>query len=304
MQGLITLLLILTPMFVGFFLPNSKKSTHLAERGLNYLVFVILVVIGIELGLVENLTEQLGNIALYLAVLMTLNIGSGLLALAIFDKISPCQYRSQDNQGTQPNVSIHGSLVQIVCLVVGFVIAKFLPATMHPPENTTTVLLMFLLFLVGISLKGSGVGLKQALLNKRGLYISVIFMGVTLLSGVVFALMFEGVPVSQGLALSAGFGWYSLSGTMMTDAYGAVWGSVALLNDLGREVLALIFIPLVMRYSSSSAIGLGGVTSLDFTLPTLTQAGGTAIIPLVISFGFITNLLSPILMVFFVSLSQ
>lgn len=304
MQGLITLLLILTPMFVGFFLPNSKKSTHLAERGLNYLVFVILVVIGIELGLVENLTEQLGNIALYLVVLMTLNIGSGLLALAIFDKISPCQYRSQDNQGTKPNVSIHGSLVQIVCLVVGFVIAKFLPVTMHPPENTTTVLLMFLLFLVGISLKGSGVSLKQALLNKRGLYISVIFMGVTLLSGVVFALMFEGVPVSQGLALSAGFGWYSLSGTMMTDAYGAVWGSVALLNDLGREVLALIFIPLVMRYSSSSAIGLGGVTSLDFTLPTLTQAGGTAIIPLVISFGFITNLLSPILMVFFVSLSQ
>lgn len=303
MQGLITLLLILTPMFVGFFLPNSKKSTHLAERGLNYLVFVILVVIGIELGLVENLTEQLGNIALYLAVLMILNIGSGLLALAIFDKISPCQYRLQSGQGTKPNVSIHGSLVQIVCLVVGFIIAKFLPTTIHPPENTTTVLLMLLLFLVGISLKGSGVSLKQALLNKRGLYISIIFMGVTLLSGVVFALMFEGVPISQGLALSAGFGWYSLSGTMMTDAYGAVWGSVALLNDLGREVLALIFIPLVMRYSSSSAIGLGGVTSLDFTLPTLTQAGGTSIIPLVISFGFITNLLSPILMVFFVSFS-
>ncbi|AWY21700.1 lysine exporter LysO family protein [Moraxella bovis] len=303
MQGIITLLLILTPMFVGFALPNSKKSTHLAERGLNYLVFIILMVIGMELGLVDDLQHKLANIALYLSVLMVLTIGSGLMALVVFDRISPCQYRSQQSPTAKPNVSIHGSLTQILCLAMGFIIAKFLPATWHPPEKTTTVLLMLLLFLVGISLKGSGVSLKQALLNKRGLQISSIFVGVTLLSGVLFALLFDDVSVAQGLALSSSFGWYSLSGTIMTDAYGAVWGSVALLNDLGREVLALIFIPWVMRHSSSAAIGLGGVTSLDFTLPTLTQAGGASIIPLVISFGFITNLISPVLMVFFASFS-
>ena len=132
--------------------------------------------------------------------------------------------------------------------------------------------------------------------------ISLIFVGATLLSGAIFALLFDEVSVSQALALSSGFGWYTLSGTIMTDAYGAMWGSVALLNDLGREVLALLFIPWVMRYSSSAAIGFGGVTSLDFTLPTLTQAGGTPIISLAVSFGFITNLISPVLMVFFASL--
>ncbi len=302
MESLITLLLILTPMFIGFFLPNTKKRTQRAEQGLNYLVFVILTVIGIELGLVDDLHQKITAITLYLTTLMALNVGSGLIALVIFDRLSPCQYRTQSSVAIRPNVSIHGSLMQILCLAVGFVLAKILPSTWHLPKNTTTVLLMLLLFLVGISLKGSGVSLKQALLNKRGLQISLIFMGVTLLSGMVFALLFDEVSWSKGLALSSGFGWYSLSGTMMTDAYGAVWGSVALLNDLGREVLALIFIPWVMRYSSSAAIGLGGVTSLDFTLPTLTQAGGTSIIPLVISFGFITNLASPILMVFFASL--
>lgn len=303
MQGLITLFLILMPMFVGFFLPNSQKSTHLAERGLGYLVFVILAVIGLELGLVENLHTQLTNIALYLAVLMVLNIGSGLALLWVFDGLSPFLYRPKNSAATKTHVSMHGSLIQMVCLAVGFVLAKFLPSAYHPPKITITILLMVLLFLVGISLRGSGVSLRQALLNRRGLHISVIFVGITLLSGVVFALLFEGVSVSQGLALSSGFGWYSLSGTIMTDAYGAVWGSVALLNDLGREILALLFIPFVMKHSPSAAIGLGGVTSLDFTLPTLTQAGGVSIVPLVISFGFITNLISPILMVFFVSLS-
>lgn len=101
------------------------------------------------------------------------------------------------------------------------------------------------------------------------------------------------------MALASSFGWYSLSGTMMTDAYGAMWGSVALINDLTREILALLFIPAVMRHSSSAAIGLGGVTSLDFTLPTLQKAGGSAIVPTIISFGFITNVLSPVLMVLF-----
>ncbi len=33
----------------------------------------------------------------------------------------------------------------------------------------------------------------------------------------------------------------------MTDAYGAVWGSVALLNDLLGEFMALLFISVLIR---------------------------------------------------------
>lgn len=299
MHGLMTLVLILSPMFVGFALPTHRRWVLMSEKLLTQVVFVLLVVIGIELGLVEDLGEKIGEIALYLFSLMALTISFGVVSLLIFDKLIPCPHARQGNQNSsQPSVSLRGSLVQLGCLAAGFILAKLLPPTLLPPEKTTTVLLMLLLFLVGISLKGSGISLKQAMLNKRGLQISLVFMAATLLAGVVFAIGF-GVPVSQGLALAAGFGWYSLSGTIMTDAYGAVWGSVALMNDLGREVLALIFIPVLMRYSSSAGIGLGGVTSLDFTLPTILQSAGTQIMPLVISFGFITNVVSPVLMVIF-----
>lgn len=302
MNGLITLLLILTPMFIGFALPSHTNWASVAERALNYLVFLILIVIGIELGLVENLSQKVDAITLYLSTLIALTIGIGTAALIAFDKFVPPSTHTHHHNNTKPKINLRGSLVQISCLVIGFVIAKVLPDSLLPPHNTTTVLLMALLFLVGVSLKGSGVTLKEAMLNKRGLQISAVFIVITLLSGVVFALLFEEVSITKGLALASGFGWYSLSGTVMTDAYGAVWGSVALLNDLSREIIALIFIPWVMRYSQSAAIGLGGVTSLDFTLPTLTQAGGTKIVPTVISFGFITNVISPILMVFFSTL--
>ncbi|MDO5651506.1 MAG: lysine exporter LysO family protein [Moraxella sp.] len=300
MNGLITLVLILTPLFIGFFLPNTPKLTHFAERALGWLVFLILLVIGIELGLVDNLHQKISQIALYLSSLLALTLGFGTLALMVFDKIS-WRAAHQGTTTTVQKISLRGSLTQLICLAIGFIMAKFLPTQMLPPHDTTTVLLMGLLLLVGISLKGSGTTLKEAMLNKRGVQISLVFMVVTSLAGAVFAMLFDEVSLNKGLALSAGWGWYSLSGTVMTDAYGAVWGSVALLNDLSREIIALMCIPWLMRHSRSAAIGLGGVTSLDFTLPTLQQAGGVQIVPTVISFGFITNVVSPILMVFFSS---
>lgn len=117
------------------------------------------------------------------------------------------------------------------------IIGYLLPADYMPPENTMTVLLMILILLVGIGLKGSGITLKEVLLNRRGVEMSIIFTLSVLVGGLIFALMFTDVSWTKGLALASGFGWYSLSAIVMTDAYGAVWGSVALFNDLVREFL-------------------------------------------------------------------
>lgn len=304
MHSMITLLMILTPMFIGFLLPANKRLAVFAEQFLTYIVFLLLILIGIELALVDNLTDTLQKIAIYLPILIILTVGSGLIALYIFDKISPCPYVKRSSNNPKTPLSLTGTLAQIGYLIFGFMLGSFLPNGLLPPQGSTTVLLGLLLFMVGISLKNSQITLKKTLLNKRSLQISLIYMIAVMASGLIFAAIFDDVSWQKGLALSAGFGWYSLSGSIMTDAYGAMWGSVALLNDLFREILAMLFIPYVMRLSSSSAIGLAGVTSLDFTLPTLQKAGGNQIMPLVISFGFITNVISPVLMVFFSTLSQ
>ncbi|HAR76819.1 MAG TPA: hypothetical protein DCR60_11560, partial [Psychrobacter sp.] len=89
MQSLITLILVLTPMFIGFAIPVNIKMTALAEKGLSYLVFIILGLIGIELAQVEGLGSQIGEIALYVTILSILTIGSGLFALMLFDHLKP-----------------------------------------------------------------------------------------------------------------------------------------------------------------------------------------------------------------------
>lgn len=299
MESLVTLVLVLMPLFIGFALPSNPKMTKFADKGLAYLIFIILTLIGIELSQVDGLSSQLGEIALYVTVLSILTIGTGLLGLMVFDHFRPWHAKKSTAKNQQHRVSIRGSLVQVICVVLGFVIGHFLPATYMPPENTMTIMLMLLILLVGIGLKGSGITLKEVLLNKRGVEMSIIFTLSVLMGGLIFAVIFTDVSWTKGLALASGFGWYSLSAIVMTDAYGAIWGSVALFNDLIREFFALIFIPVFMRKYPSAAVGLGGATSLDFTLPIIQQSGGLKVVPLAISFGFIINIVSPVLMVVF-----
>lgn len=300
MHNLFTLILILTPLFIGFAIPSRPRLTAWADIGLRYLVFVILTLIGIELAQVEGLSTQLGQIIRHVLGLAVLTISFGLAGLMLFDRLQPWDGSRQPVDASH-RVSIRGSLIQVSCVGLGLLIGWGLPESYLPPSDSMTALLMLLILLVGIGLKGSGITLKEVLLNKRGVQISVIFTVSVLLAGLLYAALMPDVGITQGLALASGFGWYSLSAIVMTDAYGAVWGSIALFNDLLREFVALLFIPVFMRRYPSAAVGLGGATSLDFTLPVIQQSGGLRVVPLAISFGFIINIIAPVLMVLFAS---
>ncbi|WP_037585911.1 lysine exporter LysO family protein [Stenoxybacter acetivorans] len=301
MHSLITLVSILLPLFAGFFVRLPPLLLRRVNQALNILVYVILALIGLSLARVDNLGQQIGFVALAAGVLFVCVVGFNILALIWFGAKFPWRH-SIHGSNIRQNVSLSGSLKQIGCVLLGFVFGLLLPAYWLPPESLSNYALMLLVFFVGMQLRGSGITLRQVLLNKYGVQISAVFMVSCLVAGVLFALIMPDVSVSKGLALSSGYGWYSLSGIVMTEAYGPVWGSVALVNDLAREFFALAFIPVLMRRWVGAAVGVGGATSLDFTLPVIQSSGGVEVVPLAISFGFVVNVASPILMVVFSTL--
>ncbi|UOO82879.1 lysine exporter LysO family protein [Uruburuella testudinis] len=296
MNSLITLISILTPLFLGFFIRVPKRWLPLVDKGLGWLVYLILLLIGVSLSQVENLGAQMQTIISATVLLFVCVIGLNLLVLMWFDRRYPWQVTGN---GKKANVSIRGSLKQVGCVLLGFLAGNALPAAWLPSENLGTYCLMLLVLLVGVQLRSSGITLRQVLINKRGVQTCVLITLSSLAGGLLFAALMPQVSWSKGLALASGFGWYSLSGIVMTEAYGPVWGSIALLNDLAREFFALVFIPLLMRGHPSAAVGVGGATSLDFTLPVIQSSGGLAAVPLAISFGFVINVLAPVLMVVF-----
>ncbi|HAP80412.1 MAG TPA: hypothetical protein DCQ57_02400, partial [Enterobacteriaceae bacterium] len=158
--------------------------------------------------------------------------------------------------------------------------------------------LIFLLFLIGIQLRNNGMTLRQIVLNRRGMIVAVLVVASSLVAGVINALILD-LPIRTALAMASGFGWYSLSGILMTEAYGPVIGSATFFNDLARELVAIMLIPGLVRRSRSAALGLCGATSMDFTLPVLQRSGGLEMVPAAIVHGFVLSLLVPLLMAFF-----
>ncbi len=76
---------------------------------------------------------------------------------------------------------------------------------------------------IGIQLRNSGLTLRQILLNKQGMAIAAIVIATCMLGGVIASVILD-LPLYQALAMSSGFGWYSLAGILMGDAFGPVFG--------------------------------------------------------------------------------
>ena len=105
------------------------------------------------------------------------------------------------------------------------------------------------------------------------------------------------------IALLQGFGYYSLSGILITGSKGAELGTVALLSNIIRELLTLLGTPLLARWFGSLApIAAGGATTADTTLPVITRTCGDELAVVSIYHGMVVDFSVPFLVTFFCSL--
>ncbi len=77
------------------------------------------------------------------------------------------------------------------------------------------------------------------------------------------------------MGVGAGFGYYSLSSVMITKFGNAELGSVALIANISRELLTLLFAPLLVRYAGGLApVAAGGATTMDTCMPVIARYAG------------------------------
>lgn len=293
------LLIILLPLVIGYLIPLHRPSAlKLITRLLSWIVYVILFFMGISLAFLDNLASNLLAILHYAAVSVVIILLCNIAALMWLEQKMPWQNHHRQEKLPSRLAMALESLQLCGVVLIGFLIGlsgfSFLQHAIEASEYT----LIFLLFLIGIQLRNNGMTLRQIVLNRRGMIVAVVVMVSSLLGGVINAFILD-LPLKTGLAMASGFGWYSLSGILLTESYGPVIGSAAFFNDLARELLAIMLIPGLVRRSRSTALGLCGATSMDFTLPVLQRSGGVEIVPAAIVHGFILSLLVPILMAFF-----
>ncbi|MGP3593180.1 lysine exporter LysO family protein [Vagococcus sp. WN89Y] len=293
------LLIILLPLITGYLIPLHHRNTlTLINKLLSWIVYVILFFMGISLAFLDNLSANLLSILHYSTVSVVVILLCNVLALLWLERSMPWRHQHQQEKLPSRIAMALESLRLCGVVLLGFVLGlsglDFLQHATEASEYT----LIFLLLLVGIQLRNSGMTLRQIVLNRRGMIIAVVVALSSLAGGAINALLL-GLPLKTGLAMASGFGWYSLSGILLTEAYGPVIGSATFFNDLARELIAIMLIPGLVRRSRSTALGLCGATSMDFTLPVLQRTGGVELVPAAIVHGFMLSLLVPVLMAFF-----
>ena len=296
-----SLLIILVPMVIGYAIKiKETKILHQFGKITMLLLYLILFIMGISLGQLDNLAQQLPQIGIYALTFIVFIQGLTFLGLFLYDKLFPQPLAKTTDKMPSRWRIVLDSLKLCLVVLIGFFIGLWGKGWVNLPFGSSTYVLVVLIFCVGIQLRNNGISIRAVFFNRRGMITGMIFVLTSLLGGIIGAQVLN-VPIVQGLAVSSGLGWYSLSSVTLNNAWGPIWGSIAFFNDLSRELISLFIVPLFMQQYRSTAIGYTGATAIDCTLPIIQKAGGVEVLPLAFSFGFITNIAPPVLLVFFTS---
>ncbi len=134
------------------------------------------------------------------------------------------------------------------------------------PSDLSTVLLVVLVFVVGIDIgSGERIFVKLRLSLPRILWQSICTIAGTFF-GAVLCSWFLPLTVLETMTASSGLGWYSLSGTMISQMYSPLLGAVSFASNVFREVLAILLVPALSKKAPNGAISIGGATTMDTLL--------------------------------------
>ena len=171
-------------------------------------------------------------------------------------------------------------------------------------SSITFYVLCLLMFSVGLSLGHDKDSVRKfRSLSPRLLLLPAMTVLGTFLGVTAVSVLIKGRTFSELLAVSSGFGYYSLSSVLITQYKGVELGAIALLANIIRVVITLLFAPWMVRFFGPLApVSAGGATTMDTTFPVIIRNSGKEFSILSIYHGFITDLSVPFLVTFFCSL--
>jgi len=198
-----------------------------------------------------------------------------------------------------------GSLIILSFFATGLLLGVF---RWFPPEflnfNFSFYVLCALMFSVGISIGNDPNSFRQfRSLNPRLIFLPLMTILGTWLGVIVVSFFLKERNLTDCLAVGSGFGYYSLSSILITEYRGVELGTIALLSNIIREVITLLFAPWMVKYFGKLApIAAGGATTMDTTFPIIVKNSGKEFAIVSIYQGFIMDFSVPFLVTFFCGL--
>lgn len=316
MATIIYLVKLFSFLFLGMLIarllgPNRfVRATSLLQTAV---LWTLLFFMGVNTGSIPNITSELASIGLnallcsLFAVLGTFVVSFLLVLVLHFRKgddepaVSPVASRKGPNPFRKLWDIFKEPLFLVAIVLAGLLSRLYTPLFNWFDDSLITYLLYGMLTFVGMSLVQQRVDFKAMFSSPILLLLPVC----TILGSWLGALLLPvctGYNLSHSLGLVSGFGWYSLSGVLISDLGYPLLGSVSFLSNLFRESLTFFLIPLLARLGSKylfPAVCVAGATSMDVTLPLITSRFGSQAVGAAIFHGVVISLSAPLLIPLF-----
>ncbi len=275
----------------------------------NAVLYSLIFAMGFKLGGTKEIAENLPTLGAAAAAFALATVAGTALVLVLFFSLrpgpaswsgKPAERRAPAAGGKAARTlaALRDPALLLLILAAGFALARLLPVSLDV-EPVITAVLYALLCAIGIGLSGSGLRFREVIRHPDLILIPLGTAVGSLLGGLAAGLLL-GMRPGTSLAVASGFGWYSLSGVMLTQLDGPVTGSIAFLANVLRESAALLLIPAFARTRFPYiAIGAGGATAMDVTLPLIEKNCGSGSVAFAIASGAILSLLVPVLVPLF-----
>ena len=271
----------------------------------NIALMVLMVVIGLNIGTSPQVMSNLGTIGLNCILISLCSIACSIALVRLAEgTIMPLekirlQLAAEKNLpadeggsgGFSPLVIIMPSFIALGILAGCFII----PDISHDLlDNILTISLIFLYTGVGVSL-GSN---KEVFQYIKRLGARVLIMPLAIFSGCIIAGFICGpllnVPLGWSVISSTGMAYYSLTGAFMTENFGVEAGTYGFVVNVLRDVLTVLFLPLLIKVSKGSPIASGAGGCMDSMLIPVSRFVGPELTLVALISGTIITIAVPI----------
>lgn len=294
MQSFWLIFQLLACLAVGFLMARKLPTwlEKLAFKILPYFTYILLFAIAIEFSqTLHTITAPWQILSSAVLIALATSFGAFICCYVLFKVLG-----YQPSHGKVSMQLVTSSLINIsyafIALGIGYAFAELAAHFSIQPHISTWHLLLVFMLLIGLDLAYSP--LDKSWLNWKILLVPLGCILGSLFGAFIAAYFLPNLSIQDLIMLSQGYGFYSMTGIVVTELKNAHLGSIALMNDLFREIFAIIFMYIIGWRYPRSAISSAGATAMDVTLPMVKQACGNDFIPHAMVSGFILSVLAPI----------
>ncbi|MBR5229530.1 MAG: lysine exporter LysO family protein [Firmicutes bacterium] len=303
------LLLYGSSMLAGYFaaskLRNYSEKFGFVNYILNCVVVGVIFLMGLRMGANEEIISQLGTIGVQSAAITVFAVGGSIFFVSIARRImgldryghmkaasisasanppgaaDVCrQEESKEEPEKTENVWAFTVAILIfaaVGMVVGYLVVLRCVEDIEGLNSVAGNMIVggvcILLLIIGFNMGLTGQIVSS--LKSAGLRIFIIPFAA-ILGSIVFGGLYgliSPLTVREGMAISAGFGWYTFAPSVIIDSGHVVAGAVSFMHNVLRETLGIVSIPIAAKlFGYIESTSVAGVAAMDVCMPITEKA--------------------------------